>query len=111
MFVWYRFLVIDEADKLLSQQIQSWLPRLLKQTTPTSLCSMSDWLKGRSELSHILPLLSSLTSSHLPTLSTPNHLITAKHLLSQSSSPLQKVLLSATMTQDPEALDMLQLHK
>lgn len=106
-----RFLVIDEADKLLSQQMCSWLPRLLQQVTVSSSGGLLAWLNSRSEVSHVLP--SPLPPSSLP---TPAHLPVATALACASSllstqQRVQKLLLSATMTQDPEALEVLQLHR
>ena len=103
-----RFLVIDEADKLVGQHIQSWLPHLLSQTTPTGESGLGDWLMSRSELSASLPApLLPPSPSPLPATT----LTCARHVLSESSGHVQKLLLSATMTQDPESLALLELHR
>lgn len=112
-----RFLVIDEADKLLSQQIHSWLPLLLQcqsipisqpETTPTSLSKLGTWLGSRSELPY------SFSPPSSPSYWTPgatNSILTADQFLLPKRKHIQKLLLSATMTQDPEALVMLTLHR
>ncbi|CAI8045844.1 ATP-dependent RNA helicase DDX51 [Geodia barretti] len=110
-----RYLVIDEADKLLSQQIYSWLPLLLlkatttsqSEATPTSLNSPSTWLRNINERiscpsssPSISPCISGTSFKCARQLSSP-----------QRQGHVQKLLLSATMTQDPEALAMLKLHR
>ena len=106
-----RYLVLDEADKLLTQQMHSWFPQLLQQMTcclaTGVLCS---WLRERSELplssAALPPPLTSLT----PPVTVTDSLGSASRLLS-AQSHVQKLLLSATMTQDPEALALLQLYR
>ena len=103
---------MDEADKLLSQQLYSWLPLLLQQTTPTSLVGLSGWLHHKSDIAEILPPSLSLSPRPfpLPSLHVPSSAVCASDLLA-AHQHVQKLLLSATMTQDPEALAMLQLHR
>jgi ATP-dependent RNA helicase DDX51/DBP6 len=108
-----RYLVIDEADKLLSQQIYSWLPLLLfkatsqSEATPTSLNRLGTWLRntnGRISCPSSSPSISPCISG---TSFKSAHQLSSPHRQGQ----IQKLLLSATMTQDPEALAMLKLHR
>ena len=98
---------------MLSQQSHYWLPQLLQkatptlsEATPTSTAELCGWLASGSDLD-----LSSLSHSHcIPSVTATPSVTCAQHLL-HSHTRLQKLLLSATMTQDPEALAMLHLHR
>lgn len=75
-----RFLVVDEADRLLRQSYQGWLQKLLSVVSPTS---------SRSH--------NRATTTNLAVNAT-----TDKRLI--------KFIVSATLTRDPSKLERLQLH-
>ena len=92
-----RFLVVDEADRLLSQSYQDWLPRVLESA------------KGGQQ-SHSMEI--EYDSIGLPirqdAFTLRQHAAGSDQLT--STTPLQKLLFSATLTQDPSQLAPLQLH-
>ncbi|XP_062041510.1 ATP-dependent RNA helicase DDX51-like isoform X1 [Lepus europaeus] len=83
-----RFLVIDEADRMVDSMHQSWLPRVVaaafQSEGPGDLCSV---LQRRQ------PPAVTAASTCCPQV------------------PLQKLLFSATLTQDPEKLQRLGLYQ
>lgn len=85
----------------------SWLPQLLQQATPSSV-GLSAWLQERSDVPHLFPSPPPFFPSPLPHPPRPTS-VCASQLLS-TQQYIQKLLFSATMTQDPEALALLQLH-
>ncbi|EJU05044.1 DEAD-domain-containing protein [Dacryopinax primogenitus] len=88
-----RFLVIDEADRLLSQSFQSFLPRLLTALTPTP---------------HPVPPSSDLL---IPDALSPAWLDLPHEFGWAPMLPsCQKLLFSATMTRDPGVLKSLGLR-
>ncbi|EJD06978.1 DEAD-domain-containing protein [Fomitiporia mediterranea MF3/22] len=101
-----RFLVIDEADRLLAQSFQDWLAQVLSALRPPTQ-SISD---GVSSLSLNKPGASSILGfghdsiapaflPHIPTdLDDPKH------------SSCQKLLFSATLTRDPARIAALGLR-
>uniref|UniRef100_A0A672Z9K1 ATP-dependent RNA helicase n=1 Tax=Sphaeramia orbicularis TaxID=375764 RepID=A0A672Z9K1_9TELE len=83
-----RFLIIDEADRMIDSMHQSWLSQVVKavyrtgsETEPTSVFRRTE----------------------------PKHITAAS--LSPPAMPLQKLLFSATLTQNPEKLQQLGLHQ
>lgn len=98
-----RFLVIDEADRLLSQSFQDWLPKVLEsaqgpvETGPTKL-----------ELNHLgLP-----TKRIVPqTLRYKEFASLDEERTLHSFTPLQKLVFSATLTSDPTQLAALKLYR
>ncbi|KZV96663.1 DEAD-domain-containing protein [Exidia glandulosa HHB12029] len=86
-----RFLVIDEADRLLTQSFQDWLARVLSAIAPTSSASRRDVAPA------FLPLEPRLHSG--PGADPPPR------------SSCQKLLLSATLTRDPGRLAALGLNR
>ncbi|KAJ7650715.1 DEAD-domain-containing protein [Roridomyces roridus] len=94
-----RFLVIDEADRLLAQSFQDWLVRVLAATRPPS---------GRQPVPHgflqrpdaVAPAFRSL----LPYTDFPSFVTERKE------SSCQKLLFSATLTRDPGKLAALELR-
>ncbi|XP_065056118.1 ATP-dependent RNA helicase DDX51-like [Rhopilema esculentum] len=85
-----RFLVIDEADRLLGQSYHNWLEKIFEAIfTPSTFDSSnkSTLLEGRCGRGHLVA--SSIDRNELP---------------------LQKLLFSATMTQNPEKLGPLNLY-
>nr|XP_004668949.1 ATP-dependent RNA helicase DDX51 [Jaculus jaculus] len=83
-----RFLVIDEADRMIDSMHQSWLPRVVAAAfhcdSPTDSCTL---LQRRQ----------------------PQSVTTASTCFPQM--PLQKLLFSATLTQNPEKLQRLDLYQ
>lgn len=87
----------------------TWLPQLLQQAMPSSLVELSAWLQEKSDVPHLLPPPLPSSPPPLPRLSQAPA-VCASQLLS-TQQYIQKLLLSATMTQDPEALAFLQLQR
>ncbi|KAF9448312.1 DEAD-domain-containing protein [Macrolepiota fuliginosa MF-IS2] len=98
-----RFLVIDEADRLLAQSFQDWLAQVLAatrsptihsstQTTKTNHCPHPDAVAPN--------VVQQLPFPHLPTFPTEAH-----------ESSCQKLLFSATLTRDPGKIAALDLRE
>ncbi|XP_037367247.1 ATP-dependent RNA helicase DDX51 [Talpa occidentalis] len=83
-----RFLVIDEADRMLDSMHQSWLPRVVAAAFPSAGAEDSLALLQRRQT----PVVTA-ASSCCPQM------------------PLQKLLFSATLTQNPEKLQQLGLYQ
>ncbi|KAF8899912.1 P-loop containing nucleoside triphosphate hydrolase protein [Gymnopilus junonius] len=102
-----RFLVIDEADRLLAQSFQDWLVQVLAATRFQSASSTSEDEGQSSEpsLSSLFPdgfsptFLDGLSQPHLPAFFTEH-----------KASSCQKLLFSATLTQDPGKIAALKLR-
>ncbi|XP_051950470.1 ATP-dependent RNA helicase DDX51 [Xyrauchen texanus] len=82
-----RFLIIDEADRMIDSMHQSWLSEVIKAVYRSSGDSQ------RSVFRRIQPGPITVSS------------------LSPPQLPLQKLLFSATLTQNPEKLQLLNLHQ
>ena len=87
----------------------SWLPQLLQQATPSSIVGLSAWLQERSDVPHLFP--PPLSSFPPPLLRPPQTPAVCASQLLSTQQYIQKLMFSATMTQDPEALALLQLHR
>ncbi|XP_043963961.1 ATP-dependent RNA helicase DDX51-like [Gambusia affinis] len=83
-----RFLIIDEADRMIDSMHQSWLTQVLKAVYRSAAGPEARALFRRTEPA----------------------CITAASL-SPGQTPLQKLLFSATLTQNPEKLQQLGLHQ
>ncbi|XP_061646137.1 ATP-dependent RNA helicase DDX51 [Phyllopteryx taeniolatus] len=84
-----RFLIIDEADKMIDSMNQSWLSQVVK-----AVCRTADQRpENVSIFRRRAPLYVTAAS------------------LSPPQMPLQKLLFSATLTQNPEKLEQLGLHQ
>ncbi|CAK9151958.1 unnamed protein product [Ilex paraguariensis] len=90
------YLVVDETDRLLREAYQSWLPTVLKLT-----CSCTESLFPYSNTS--LP-------STFDSLKTIRRLGVERGFKDKSYPRLVKMVLSATLTQDPSKLAQLDLH-
>ncbi|KAJ7039617.1 DEAD-domain-containing protein [Mycena alexandri] len=94
-----RFLVIDEADRLLAQSFQEWLVQVLAATRPPS---------QESPVSNVLPqhpdAVAPAFRSLLPYAKIPSFVTERKE------SSCQKLLFSATLTRDPGKLAALELR-
>ncbi|XP_041662052.1 ATP-dependent RNA helicase DDX51 isoform X2 [Cheilinus undulatus] len=82
-----RFLIIDEADRMIDSMHQSWLSQVVKAVYRPERGAESSIFR-RTE---------------------PAHVTAAS--LSPPQMPLQKLLFSATLTQNPEKLQQLGLHQ
>ncbi|XP_028262381.1 ATP-dependent RNA helicase DDX51 [Parambassis ranga] len=83
-----RFLIIDEADRMIDSMHQSWLSQVIKEVFRSG---------GESESVSIFRRME------------PAYITAAS--LSPPQIPLQKLLFSATLTQNPEKLQQLGLHQ
>ncbi|XP_036290212.1 ATP-dependent RNA helicase DDX51 isoform X2 [Pipistrellus kuhlii] len=83
-----RFLVIDEADRMIDSMHQSWLPRVVAAAFPGEGAKDPFALLQRRR-----PQVVTAASTCCPQM------------------PLQKLLFSATLTQNPEKLQQLGLHQ
>ncbi|XAR72500.1 RNA helicase [Bertholletia excelsa] len=90
------YLVVDETDRLLREAYQSWLPTVLQLT--------------RSSVGHLLPLPESFLPSTFGSLKTIRRFGVERGFKGKSSPRLVKMVLSATLTQDPSKLAQLDLH-
>ena len=103
-----RFLIVDEADRLLDRAHQGWLSTLLdavycggrslSTTKPTSLLTLSG------------VTLDALNSSQTLVKRNPAVTSDVAHMMCPSL-PLQKLLFSATLSYSPEHLAALTLHR
>ncbi|KAF9484381.1 P-loop containing nucleoside triphosphate hydrolase protein [Pholiota conissans] len=108
-----RFLVIDEADRLLAQSFQDWLSQVLAATRPHSKnlserppsTAMGEILGalGSYPLNNIVP--DGIAPAFLHRLVTP----TNSFFLEPKSFSCQKLLFSATLTRDPGKITALEL--
>ncbi|KAK2890482.1 ATP-dependent RNA helicase DDX51 [Channa argus] len=83
-----RFLIIDEADRMVDSMHQSWLNQVVKAVYRSGSGPEAVSIFRRTE---------------------PVYITAAS--LSQPQMPLQKLLFSATLTQNPEKLQQLALHQ
>ncbi|XP_037016861.2 ATP-dependent RNA helicase DDX51 [Artibeus jamaicensis] len=83
-----RFLVIDEADRMIDSMHQSWLPRVVAAAFPREAAKDPCALLQRRQLQAV-----TAASTCCPQM------------------PLQKLLFSATLTQNPEKLQQLGLYQ
>ncbi|KZT17993.1 DEAD-domain-containing protein [Neolentinus lepideus HHB14362 ss-1] len=102
-----RFLVIDEADRLLAQSFQDWLAEVLSviRPPPAPVPFLRPFsLDDRDDLSPCnLPFPDAVAPSHL----TPD---IATELDERKEASCQKLLFSATLTSDPGKLKALGLR-
>lgn len=91
-----RFLVVDEADRLLRQSYQNWLPVVLRATAPEPRLGSPQWgaapLPSHPEVRAVRRFPGGATGSRV------------------CSPRLMKLCLSATLTRDPTKLAQLCLH-
>ncbi|KAF6254695.1 P-loop containing nucleoside triphosphate hydrolase protein [Scenedesmus sp. NREL 46B-D3] len=106
-----RFLVVDEADRLLRQDYQGWLPEVLRQinTHGSSHQQQHQWQAHLQQPDSSSTSTSTTTTSSSSTFLSP--LLPCSGSSSSSSSPrLLKLVVSATLTRDPSKLLRLELH-
>lgn len=91
-----RYLVVDETDRLLREAYQSWLPTVLQLT--------------RSKDESFYPCASNFLPSTFNSLKTIRRFGVERGFKGKPSPRLVKMVLSATLTQDPSKLAQLDLH-
>ena len=115
-----RFLVIDEADRLVNQPYQNWVGRVLEASNASSRCNVSEYVKSPLQLApdEMTYIIDPITHRNVGSGST-----LAKSTMGEKESselglvsgmfgrpvPLRKLLFSATLTQDPQKLARLGL--
>jgi ATP-dependent RNA helicase DDX51/DBP6 len=105
-----RFLVVDEADRLLRQDYQGWLPEVLQQIKVHGSSQQHQQQQLGLQDHMGLPDHSSASSSRSSDCFL-NPLLPCSGSDSSSSSPrLLKLVVSATLTRDPSKLLRLELH-
>ncbi|KAH0585413.1 hypothetical protein H2248_008654 [Termitomyces sp. 'cryptogamus'] len=97
-----RFLVIDEADRLLAQSFQDWLAQVLAATRPPPQTD-EFLLPGLPTL----PTADAVAPAFLHDLSYPD---TSVFPAESKFSSCQKLLFSATLTRDPGKISALELR-
>ncbi|XP_028791633.1 DEAD-box ATP-dependent RNA helicase 1-like isoform X1 [Neltuma alba] len=90
------YLVVDETDRLLREAYQSWLPTVLELT--------------RSKDKNSYPLAGSVLRNSFSALSTRRRCGVERGFKDKPYPRLAKMVLSATITQDPGKLVQLDLH-
>ncbi|KAF8623612.1 hypothetical protein AX17_007315 [Amanita inopinata Kibby_2008] len=98
-----RFLVIDEADRLLAQSFQGWLSQVLAATRPPDESSVD----MRSATSDSLPI-DSVAPAYSRVLPFPD---IPTILTERKEASCQKLLFSATLTRDPGKIAALDLRE
>ncbi|XP_059623683.1 DEAD-box ATP-dependent RNA helicase 1 isoform X2 [Cornus florida] len=90
------YLVVDETDRLLREAYQSWLPTVLQLTHSSDEC--------------LFPHDNTFLSSAFGSLRTIRRFGIERGFKGKSHPRLVKMVLSATLTQDPSKLAQLELH-
>ncbi|KAF9565389.1 DEAD-domain-containing protein [Agrocybe pediades] len=103
-----RFLVVDEADRLLAQSFQDWLAQVLAATRFQPQASVEDFPIPQSNQE------SCILDSHIPDGLSPTFLNEYSTIPSffteKKASSCQKLLFSATLTRDPGKISALELR-
>ncbi|KAG9001319.1 ATP-dependent RNA helicase dbp6 [Tulasnella sp. 427] len=105
-----RFLVIDEADRLIAQSFQEWLPRVLSALEPPSLVNSDNLSSTRPWASFSTIHYSDAVAPAWSSVAGTTRSRTTTSLDEPKVSSCQKLLLSATLTQDPEKIAALHLR-
>jgi ATP-dependent RNA helicase DDX51/DBP6 len=101
-----RFLVVDEADRLLAQSFQNWLAQVLAATRPPPAYAESD-IKPKGRINSLpYPDALSPALSHL-LLGGP---IVRADIDEKRETSCQKLLFSATLMSDPSRIAALELR-
>ena len=103
-----RYLVVDEADRLLSQRYHDWIPKVLAAAEGTDTVddphaasyddNDDDVVRGDRHADFLEPKTWRLSET------------IADRRFGPAAVPLQKILVSATLTRDPQKLAALQVH-
>jgi ATP-dependent RNA helicase DDX51/DBP6 len=112
-----RFLILDEADRLLGNAYHSWVRALIQSTESKSL-ALSTWSYNGNIPSSVESKSSPFSSSHShkkrKTMNDGNSsFVDFSSFQSSKSSfqfPLQRLLFSATLTDNPSALALLGIY-
>ncbi|KAJ3555698.1 hypothetical protein NM688_g2432 [Phlebia brevispora] len=104
-----RFLVIDEADRLLAQSFQDWLAQVLAATRLTASDPNAPLADEKGEVGNTLPHPDSLAPAFLDQSRNVPHVYT--DLDDEKESSCQKLLFSATLTRDPSKIAALNLKE
>ncbi|CAG8584095.1 889_t:CDS:10 [Diversispora eburnea] len=100
-----RFLVIDEADRLLNQSYQDWLTHILRSIQPGKSCQIKKENFGIKFDSFDTPIYDAVSSIMLE-----NFISVPKTDISEpKTSMIQKLLFSATLTRNPAKIASLRL--
>ena len=126
--VYLRYLVVDEVDRLLDQSFQDWMDSiahavhapsshtLSNADTPHLLQQLLSTLKGVSptidnKLSNLSSEISTPASDRPHNSLLPSYQPPSVSGILSSKFPFQKLLFSATLTQNPEKLAILRLYQ
>ncbi|KAL1833996.1 hypothetical protein ACET3Z_003647 [Daucus carota] len=90
------YLVVDETDRLLREAYQSWLPTVLQLT--------------RSSGGSLFPHAENFIPTTFGSIKTTRRMGVERGFKGKSYPRLVKMILSATLTQDPSKLAQLELH-
>ena len=109
-----RFLIIDEADRLLNQSYQGWIQRVTHGATSSNIIGQDRWrsLYGASSEATDLQLSNDGTSFVIDPITWRKSMTDDRSSIGASISrpvPLRKMLFSATLTRDPQKLAALGL--
>jgi ATP-dependent RNA helicase DDX51/DBP6 len=116
-----RFLVIDEADRLVNQPYQNWVGRVLEASNASNFCNISEYTKSPLEvapdgMTYIIDPITHRSAGagglSKPSLGEKDSSSSEAGLISGVLGrpvPLRKMLFSATLTQDPQKLARLGL--
>lgn len=99
-----RYLVIDEADRLLAQSFQDWLAQVLAAIRTPRQAPLDS---PDADDASILPVADGLAPNALQKLPLPNF---PTFLNEEKASSCQKLLFSATLTRDPGKIASLDLR-
>ncbi|KAF8514545.1 DEAD-domain-containing protein [Hysterangium stoloniferum] len=102
-----RFLVIDEADRLLTQPFQDWLAQVLAAIRPPPSASSVDHFSAQNSDVFKQP---SLPRHDAIAPAWQSYLPWRSHLDEPRQSSCQKLLFSATLTRDPAKIAALELR-
>ncbi|OBZ72495.1 Oligomycin resistance ATP-dependent permease YOR1 [Grifola frondosa] len=101
-----RFLVIDEADRLLAQSFQDWLAQVLAATRPSR--GIEEVEDGSISRETALPTPDTLSPAFLHL--SDGIVNNRTDIDEKKQSSCQKLLFSATLTRDPSKIAALNLH-
>jgi len=116
-----RFLVIDEADRLVNQSYQNWVGRVIEASNSSNKCEIAEYVKSPLQVASdgitliVDPITHRNAGSGLTLQIGGNTNNTSSSEVGLVSGmigrpvPLRKMLFSATLTQDPQKLARLGL--
>jgi len=109
-----RFLIVDEADRLLNQSYQGWIQRVTSASTSSNVIGQNRWrsLNDTSTSIADLELSNDGTSFAIDPITWRRSMTDDRSSVAALTSrqvPLRKMLFSATLTRDPQKLASLGL--